>query len=483
MPIRRIVTLLVLIGALLAACVPATGGEPGTSVPVCGDDVCADSEDTRNCPADCSQAVLSGKTMVTSINSEASGEVAVLIAYPLEPRFPDGAGVVVVVPSFLEQLDRFTTEPDFTSIGLIQVTFLWPGQSDERYGVSSEGDFDYGGEASIQVLRDVIRFATGRLLDENNRSLTTLIPVKPMAAEVGLYARGDAGMAAVNALALYGDVLGGVAYFVGDENPTVDTLLCLEAGHFDEDGLAIYNPFYQFSTGYTPAEIVLNYGTLRWDAETIDPDNGFSGLPYLDLNGDDRLDESDHVFDGAVPVMFGKRYYSTALTQALLDNSALPADTWSPTLATAGDAKTAWDLRQSTGRYLDLALMTPDLKVMLLFARRDQAQVADDKPHIHQAFQGFRFEALLRWVRLNPDRTYMQWMSASLDLDFPDNPANTQPEDWLEIVDWAYAGGGPSGGMAPLAALAEMADRAHTGRWDENLGDVLYEFLPATPEP
>ena len=51
--------------------------------------------------------------------------------------------------------------------------------------------------------------------------------------------------------------------------------------------------------------------------------------------------------------------------------------------------------------------MMPDLKVMLVFAQEDHAQAAQDKPHIHQAFQGFRFEARL-WVRLNPDRAYVQ---------------------------------------------------------------------------
>ncbi len=53
------------------------------------------------------------------------------------------------------------TDPDLTSLGLIQVSYLWPGQTDAITGVKSSGNFDYGGEQSIQVLRDVIRFASG----------------------------------------------------------------------------------------------------------------------------------------------------------------------------------------------------------------------------------------------------------------------------------------------------------------------------------
>ena len=106
-----------------------------------------------------------------------------------------------------------------------------------------------------------------------------------------------------------------------------------------------------------------------------------------------------------------------------------------------------------------------------------------DKPHIHQAFQGFRFAALLRWVRLNPDRAYLQQATGVSRFLYPDNPANTQPVDWWDIGNWAYDGNSVTWQVASLAALAEMSDRAHTGRWDENLGTVLYQYSLATPTP
>lgn len=480
----RTLILLTLTGLLLAACAPAASGTGiPTAAPGCGDGVCGAFEDFLSCPEDCEQASLSGKTLTTFITSEGIGEIAVLVAYPETPRFPEGAGVVVIVSPFFTEAGGFMTEPDFTSIGLIQVSYLWPGETDDRFEVQSEGEYDYGGEQSIQALRDVIRFAAGRMLDVNGRSIITLVPVTPMVDEVGLYAFSHAGIAAVNVLALYGNSLDGVEYFVGQENPTVDTLSSLEIGHYDENGLPVQNPFYAYPAGYSPSELTVNYGTLRWDAEYTDENSHFIGRPYLDLDGDGLLGEADQLFGWQVPKMFGKRYYSVKLTQALLDNGALTPETWPADLATLQEAAEAWAFRQSPPRYMDLALKTPDMKVMLVFARSDHAQVAVDKPHIHQAFQGFRFAALLRWVRLNPDRVYLQQLTASSGLDFPDNPANTQPEDWLEIRDWAYPGGGLAGKLASLAALAEMADRAHTARWDENLGDVLYEYTPPTPQP
>lgn len=109
-------------------------------------------------------------------------------------------------------------------------------------------------------------------------------------------------------------------------------------------------------------------------------------------------------------------------------------------------------------------------------------QVAQDKPHIHQAFQGFRFEAGL-WVRLNPDRAYVQSLISAAGEGFPDNPANTQPDNWMLIGTYAYPGQETAARLVPLAAVAEMADRTHFDRWDENLGQVLYIYFPPTAQP
>jgi hypothetical protein len=212
------------------------------------------------------------------------------------------------------------------------------------------------------------------------------------------------------------------------------------------------------------------------------------GRPYLDLDGNGSTSTGDYAFDGQTPIMFDKRYYSTALTQALLDNGALTLDNWPTDLATPQEAVRDWQIRQNPGQSPDrFAAMQKDtllqnLKVMLVFAREDHAQVAQDKPHVHQAYQGFRFGAGL-WVRLNPDRAYVQSLMPGDRLDFPDNPANTQPDDWTKIWDYAYPGQGLAGQLVPLAAVAEMADRAHTGLWDENLGQVLYVYTAPTPQP
>jgi hypothetical protein len=389
---------------------------------------------------------------------------------------------VVVASPIFSAAGGFMTDPDLTSIGLIQVSYLWPGQTDAMTGVQSSGTFDYGGEQSIRVLRDVIRFASGLVPDKEGRTISTLVHVTPLTNEVGLYAFSDAGIAVVDVFSLYGDVLAGVQYFVGRENPTVDTLSCLEAGYLDDTGKPVDNPFYNYPGSYTSAAINLTYTNVLWDPTYTDEHTGAVGRAYLDLDGSGSISANDYVLSWRVPVMFGKRYYSVALTQALLDNGALTLSTWPADLATPVEAARDWPFRQSPGRYVDLRTMIPDLKVMLVFAQEEHVQVAQDKPHIHQAFQGLRFEAIL-WVRLNPDRAYVQSLIPAAGEDFPDNPANTQPDDWMQIGTYAYPGQGTAARLVPLAAVAEMADRTHFGRWDENLGQALYIYFPPTVQP
>jgi hypothetical protein len=188
------------------------------------------------------------------------------------------------------------------------------------------------------------------------------------------------------------------------------------------------------------------------------------------------------------------------LTTALLTNGALTPESWPDDLATPEEATQAWQNRQTPGLFADMQDedIIQNMKVMLVFAQNEHAQVALDKPHIHQNYQGFRFEGRL-WVRLNPDRAYVESMFQSSGLtspgntrlistpaamlDFPDNPANTQPDDWTQIGAYAYPRQGQADRLVPLAAIAEMADREHAGIWDENLGQVLYTIPVATSQP
>jgi hypothetical protein len=112
---------------------------------------------------------------------------------------------------------------------------------------------------------------------------------------------------------------------------------------------------------------------------------------------------------------------------------------------------------------------------MLVFAADDHVQTAIDKPHIHQAYDGFHETARL-WCRLNPDRSYVEaFAGAGTGGAIPDNPANREPTTWMVIRNWGYRT--PQGVnlnvLVPLSAVAEMLDRTYLDVWAPDLDEVL----------
>ena len=427
-----------------------------------------------------------GGQLITYLNSEGIGKIAVRITFPQQPRYPDGAGVVVSISTFLTRHDDFEEMVDVGGLGLIRIAYLWPGVSSASSDARSDGVDDYGGPQSIQALRDVIRFATGLLPDVNGRTLGDLSPFPVLTDNVGLYAFSHPGIAAVNVLALYGEQLP-VAYFVGRENPTVDTITAMELGHWGEHGEPQVNPLYHYPESYSPTAIHLDYSHLRWDAEMTYPQQRrFVGYPYFDLNDDGRYDEGDFMLSYKVPTIEDKRLYSAALTQALLDNGALTMETWPDDLIPPQEAAEAWAFRSTPSRYPLLREKTPDLKVMLVFDVHDHVQPLQDKPNVHQAYDGFHTTAGL-WVRLNPDLAYVEALRLPGLEGYREHPANHEPGDWMEINEWAHPHTRAAGIAVSQAAVAEMADRTHEGRWEDDLDARLFplmvESASATPEP
>lgn len=397
---------------------------------------------------------------ITFVESPGVGRIAVHIQQPQTPRYAQGAPIVVNVSGFFTGSSGFDFEWEPDDVGVIYITYLWPGKRDQRTGQSSSGIFDYGGPNCLAALRDVIRFATGASANVSGLYLHEVVDTTPLYGVSGLYAFSHSGIAATNVLALHGEALSRVTFFVGRENPTIDATYPLEPGYWGDNGAAIFNPFYD-PAGYTPTTIDIDYATVTWLEE--------EGLPAFRVDGGpDYLCSSKH------PKMWDKDYWSTNLLQALLDNGSLTRETWPETLATPEDAAENWPYRTTVYNYPRLADVLPDLKVMLVFAANDHVQVAMDKPHIHQAYDGFH-EAAGLWVRLNPDRAYVEVLvGAGLGNTIPDNEANTEPSTWLVSRSWGYRTPPVSlNKLVPLAAIAEMCDRTATSEWANDLGAII----------
>jgi len=414
---------------------------------------------------------------ITYLDVTDIGRVAVRVNEPDTARFPvAGAPVVVNMGAFLMEPEGFTVPLPVQDVGCVQVSYLWPGLADPRTGAASEGEFDYGGSDCTKALRDVLKFACGTLTDVNGNALGDLCTHTVDTTNVGMYGFSHPGIMAINVMALYGTELTGVSYFVGGENPTEPAVIAKELGYWDADDSAVLNDYYEYPTDYNADKLDVFLDPLRWEESAEYPE----GRPYWTSHTDYRFYTAD-----TIPTIFGDRAYSPELLCELIDNGELDAGDWPSGVANPLEACFGWEYRSTIGynpmvayywNHFDLlAANAPDFKVMLVFAARDHVQPLPDKPHIHQAWDGCRDNGL--WARLNPDRAYVAAIDSAYDVSaFPDNAANDEPADWLNIENWAYPNlfaGNETKTKVSLAGVAEMADRVRFNDWSDNLAAVL----------
>ena len=406
-----------------------------------------------------------GSELITYIYTSGVGKIAVKIKLPEVPRYPEGAPVVVEVSTWFVYFVGFHMVNDVTEIGAISVSYLWPERMDPESGAHSTGVYDYGGPDSLMLLRDVINFASGVKSNIDGYYISDLIAVTPLTDNIGLWASSHSGVLATNVLAYHGSEMPNVGYLIGRENPTLPEMYPLEIGHFDDQRNKVINPFY-YPEEYTPTSIHVDYSSVGWFRE----DAQDRGRPYFAASAG----RPQHILHEEIcPKLWGKRYYSHPLTEALLVNGALTLDDWPEDLATPDETK-AWAFRTVVFNYPKIAVQIPDLKVMLVFADYDHVQAAADKPHIHQAYDGFRHTAGLPWVRMNPDIAYVEQIEPNLPPRVPDNDANTEPADWSNSEQWGFPSLEQRRQKVWLAAVAEMVDRVHFDDWRPNLEQVLF---------
>jgi hypothetical protein len=424
----------------------------------------------------CSAQRQPGGSSFTVYLPAATGRVAVRISVPATPRYADGAPVVVLVATFFTQRSGYTIDPKATSIGAIGVSYLWPGEKDAQSGDQSEGTFDYGGPTSIAALAQVVRYATGAGVDLDGCRFDERIAIPALVSNTGLYAFSHPGIAATAVMAMHGETFPSLAWFVGRENPTVDAVSAVELGHW-QGTKAVLNPAaYTYPDDYGAEALQIDYTGIGWTA-TADPDcvqKGYGAVPvFAPPSG------PAYVTGCRVPTMWGKRYYSIALTTALRDSGAFGAGSWPADLATVAEAEAEWPFRVSPPYFPLVGQKLPKLRAMLVFARNDHVQVLADKPHVHQAWDGLRAGGL--WVRLNPDRAYASWANPAFGAEFPDQPANAAPASWADMTAHAYPNVQTAAQLVPLAALAEMLDRTHESVWVQDLAAVLVNTPPPIP--
>jgi len=174
--------------------------------------------------------------------SAGSEGVATLVLYPKQPRYDDGAPVVVYVQGgpysgFFPLID-----PDWNPAGIVWVYFLFPGgstefklPSGEKRKFSSGGSYDYRGPACYAALYAVLRFAQGELAAGCGKRIGDFADYEVLTDNVGMYGSSYGGVMAAMVFHKYPEGLEGVKYVVFYESPAANFLTTTDLGRVGED--------------------------------------------------------------------------------------------------------------------------------------------------------------------------------------------------------------------------------------------------------
>ena len=417
------------------------------------------------------------------IPSAAAGKegIAASLLIPRQARFTNGAPVVINVPGGV-QAGSARGRPEYVGHGFVEIHFAFPGggQGDERSG----GTYDFRGPNCLRALADVIRFATGRMADANGRRIGDVArDVKVLTQNVGIVGSSHGGNACGMAMALHGAEFPDLAWYASMESPYGEGAANVELGGRDS-GL---NPAYDPKTG------VLDLSKLAWSAE-ISPGlmrkpmlvntRDLHGAFFFDLDGDGRFtSEKDfpaNAFVGdagqGVKAWYSPRIIAEVERRKLISG---PRPRHVPTLA---ESKEFWRYRDATAGIPSAVRNCTNLAVIVYANERDHVQADPAHTHILEQVEGFR-KAGARFVRLNPDRAYVESVlprgaGLNREAQFPDNPAG---KSWSRAnITEGVEPSAFSLGIYMQAAACELADRAQAGNWSANLDEVLF---PGAPKP
>jgi hypothetical protein len=419
-----------------------------------------------------------GNVLVRLPSPAAGGEgIAASVSIPRQPRFTNGAPVVIhVAGGVLAGSAR--GRPEYVQHGFVEIHFAFPGggQGEERSG----GTYDFRGPNCIRALADVIRFATGRATDKAGRRISEVAGrVTVLTNHVGLVGSSHGGNACGLVMALHGEEFPELAWYASMESPYGEGAANVELG--GRDG--------RLNPAYDPKSGALDLSKLAWSAE-LSPGlmrrpmpadtRQLKGAFFFDLDGDSRFSpEADFpancfVGDAGHGV---KAWYSPRILAAAEERQLLPA-TRPAHVPSLAEAREFWRYRDAAPSIPEAVRKCPKLAVIVYANERDHVQADPVHTHILEQVEGFR-KAGARFVRLNPDRAYVEWLLRDAPGDrreatFPDNPAG---KVWTRAN--ISEGMEPSAlplGLYMQAAVCELADRTHAGNWSANLDAVLFPF-------
>ncbi|MDZ7721889.1 MAG: T9SS type A sorting domain-containing protein [candidate division KSB1 bacterium] len=319
----------------------------------------------------------------------------------------------------------------------------------------------------------------------------TYYPDMPVSSDnIGLVGWSNAGNTSLRTAGFHADGCPGLSWILNWESPVGDGLPQAEAGAKSENTLRPFNS--GVNPAYDPQTGDWDFSNLKWDPSIQVPLLGgggnVSGSLYIDEDQDEQVDRgTDFIF---YPLVFKlndtlKAFYSERLHTEALNRNLFPA---APPdhIPDLQENKRFWRLRNGEYWIETVVENVPDLFFMVVASDTDHVQVAPDHPHILNQYNAF-LNTACRFVRLNPDRSYVESLlgyplesasdnDAGMHLDRSTLSNSLEPgnsiTDRFNKVTVAAAG------------ACELADRVHWNNSDAQIDPLtgVKESAPAIPD-
>ncbi len=396
------------------------------------------------------------KTHIPSSVADSTG-IALLIHFPDSARYDScGAPVAIVIAGGKGSAGIIINYPAvMTNYGFIEVFFNFPGG-----GVTpsaSGGNYDLRGPDCITALRDVIRFCSGEIPNMGGHYLQELNSVVPDYQDVGLVGGSNGGNIALAVTGMFGNNLPGLKWITNWESPIGNENVLADAGT-NFYGTPTDNNAYNDSTGVYDYSKLKYSDTLRTDYFSGTGLDTVAGL-YFDNNNNGI--PRDSVDFSLLPLFYGtgiyqRAFYSEKIIELGYSMGLIPTSkpNYIPTLQ---EAKDFWKWRNGENWIDSIGIKRPDLLFTVTGREHDHYINSPDHPGVLNQYSKF-VTAGTNIVRLNPDKSYLEYVLGSVYPGLPDN-ACFAPFDHLTIRN-AMVPDSVDEKLLYTAAACELADRS-----------------------
>ena len=426
---------------------------------------------------------------LTYIFSETGG-IAVRIKLPVQARYAEGAPIAVYMPGGFDGvgIKNNINSGNLYEKGFIEIFFNFPG-SGTGAEQSGGGPYDFRGPQSLMAARDVILFALGEFNDIYGNSLADIVaPIVPLHMNAGLIGYSNGGNTNICVTGIHGQTISDLAWILNWEAPVGDGMPQAEAGS-KECGLRPLNPLT--NPAYNPDTGEWDLSSLKYDPyiriPILDDINTYvTGGLYFDINRDGLVDPgSDFIPYPLVFEMEGcyKSFYSVRLRRKAHEDKLFP-EAAPNHIQTLRDTEAFWDVRNGEYWIASTLQKIPHLMFMVVGSEIDHVQRALDHPHVLLQYEAFRAKEAL-FVRLNPDRCYVEYILGYATPDARDNDAfavfdHFTVRDAVEPGSYEDVLGRDT--IVPAAAC-ELADRTQTNNLNTQLNNLITSVDYATDLP